>query len=66
MEVVDWDVSVAVEREFEGVERGGVWVQGQGQGFLVWDRDEHHGYGFEFDRRAEMDQEGEGDEELII
>ena len=39
---------------------------GQGQGCLVWDGDEHHGYGFEFDRRAEMDQEGEGDEELII
>ena len=26
VEVVDWDVSVAVEREFEGVESGGVWV----------------------------------------
>ena len=26
MEMVDWDVSVVVEREFEGVESGGVWV----------------------------------------
>ena len=26
VEVVDWDVSVVVEREFEGVESGGVWV----------------------------------------
>ena len=26
VEVVDWDVSVVVEREFEGVECGGVWV----------------------------------------
>ena len=26
MEVVDWDVSVMVEREIEGVESGGVWV----------------------------------------
>ena len=26
MEVVDWDVSMVVEREFEGVESGGVWV----------------------------------------
>ena len=26
VEVVDWDVSVVVERKFEGVESGGVWV----------------------------------------
>ena len=44
MEVVDWDVSVVVEREFEGVESGGVWVQGYGLGFVVWDCDEHHGW----------------------
>ena len=26
MEAVDWDVIMVVEREFEGVESGGVWV----------------------------------------
>ena len=44
MEVVDWDVSVVVEREFEGVESGGVWVWGYGLSFVVWDCDEHHGW----------------------
>ena len=26
VEVVDWDVSLVVEKEFEGVDSGGVWV----------------------------------------